>query len=533
MNGSRLGVMLDCSRNAVMKVARVKDLIDKLAVMGYNCLMLYTEDTWEVNNEPLFGYMRGRYTKAELKEIDAYAFSRGIEVIPCIQTLAHLERIFQYPEYKQINDIENILLADDQRTYRLIENMFETCAECFKTRKLHIGIDEAHLLGLGKYLTLHGYENRFSILTRHLKKVCEIAEKYGFEPIMWSDMFFRLLYDGDYYGTGKEIPQEVKAQIPQNVEMCYWDYYHLTKEEYDGYIEQHQALDRPIWFAGGAWKWIGFHTGNLMSFERTKNAILSCKEHGVNNIVLTFWGDNGNESPFYAMLPTLLYTAECAKGNYLLEEIKKKFENLFGESWDDFLQCDMVLRKSSVDLAIDDERDFKKFLYNDCFLGKFDYEAIHSGWTKSDFEAYVKRFSEAKTRSKRFAYIFESYEALCKALSLKFDLGYRTRVAYQANDNESLKIIVEEYKKTIGYLKEFLESFRSMWYTDNKPHGFDVQEIRLGGTIQRLESCRERLEAYVAGKIVCIEELEEQSIDFNGGPDTRNSYLSAVTVNLI
>ena len=33
--------------------------------------MPYTEDIYEVDGEPYFGYMRGSYTKAEMKEIDA------------------------------------------------------------------------------------------------------------------------------------------------------------------------------------------------------------------------------------------------------------------------------------------------------------------------------------------------------------------------------------------------------------------------------------------------------------------------------
>ena len=83
------GVMLDCSRNGVMKPEAVKRMIDCLQKMGYNALELYTEDTFEVEGEPYFGYLRGRYTGAELKELDLYAAAHGIELIPCIQTLAH------------------------------------------------------------------------------------------------------------------------------------------------------------------------------------------------------------------------------------------------------------------------------------------------------------------------------------------------------------------------------------------------------------------------------------------------------------
>ena len=64
------GLMLDCSRNAVPTLATVKDMIRQLALMGHNTLMLYTEDTYELEDEPYFGYMRGRYTREELRELD-------------------------------------------------------------------------------------------------------------------------------------------------------------------------------------------------------------------------------------------------------------------------------------------------------------------------------------------------------------------------------------------------------------------------------------------------------------------------------
>ena len=43
-----LGVMLDMSRNAVMSVEALKKYFVYLHKMGYNCVMLYTEDTYEV-----------------------------------------------------------------------------------------------------------------------------------------------------------------------------------------------------------------------------------------------------------------------------------------------------------------------------------------------------------------------------------------------------------------------------------------------------------------------------------------------------
>ena len=74
----RLTAMFDCSRNAVLNLKSVKKYIDLLAKMDYKGLMLYTEDTYEVNNEPYFGYLRGRYSKEELKEISSYGNKKDL-----------------------------------------------------------------------------------------------------------------------------------------------------------------------------------------------------------------------------------------------------------------------------------------------------------------------------------------------------------------------------------------------------------------------------------------------------------------------
>ena len=70
--------MLDCSRNGVMKLSVVKKFIRYMAIMGLDTLMLYTEDTYEIPEYPYFGYMRGRYSCEELKEMDEYGGYRGL-----------------------------------------------------------------------------------------------------------------------------------------------------------------------------------------------------------------------------------------------------------------------------------------------------------------------------------------------------------------------------------------------------------------------------------------------------------------------
>ena len=127
------GAMFDMSRNSVFKPETVAMMMRYMALMGLNMFMLYTEDTYEVEGYPYFGHMRGRYTKAEIKEIDDYAKSLGVELIPCIQTLAHLGTIFSWGEYQAIKDVDDILLLENERTYLLIENIFSTLKENFSS----------------------------------------------------------------------------------------------------------------------------------------------------------------------------------------------------------------------------------------------------------------------------------------------------------------------------------------------------------------------------------------------------------------
>ena len=223
---NHFGVMIDCSRNAVMKVSQVKLMIDYLQKMGYNTLQLYTEETYEVKGEPYFGYLRGRYTGAEIKEIDQYAREHGVELIPCIQTLAHFTALVRNREYAEIVDCNDILLIGDEKTYALLDKIFKTLAENFSSRLVNIGMDEAHMVGLGKYLDKNGYGDRHKLLLTHLKKVLEIAAKYGFKAHMWSDMFFRLATKGGYYVEEPiTFTKAVLYNIPEDIEMAYWYYY--------------------------------------------------------------------------------------------------------------------------------------------------------------------------------------------------------------------------------------------------------------------------------------------------------------------
>lgn len=514
---NKFGVMVDCSRNAVPTIPALKQFFRMISDMGYNCAMLYTEDTYEIPSEPFFGYKRGRYTAAELKELDAYAESVGIELIPCIQTLAHLNAAFRWKRFKEIKDIDDILLLDEDRTYELIDKMFAAMSENIRSRTIHIGMDEAEHVGLGKYLQKHGLPERFDLLTRHLQKVCEIAAKYGYETLMWNDMFFKMVCDGKHIVSEKvTFPQEVLDQIPDNCSTVYWDYYSNRAEVYEAMCENSKPLGKEVWFAGGAWSWGACTPYNKLSIRRNQIAIPVCKEHEVKNVLLTMWGDDGGECSIFALLPALMSAAACAE-EMSEEEMKAKFLEITGVSYDDMLLLDTPNYIYGDHIGVGSANYAKNRLYSDPFQGipeRNNEQPIDT----AIFTQKACALQKAGESAGAFTVLFQVQQTLCEILRFKFDLSIRTREAYEKGDKEALRHLAEyDYDLILHSLEQHYEAYRMQWKQVNKPQGFEIQDIRLGGLMQRMKHCRRTLLEYCDGETDNIPELEEEILVHDEG----------------
>lgn len=510
-----LGVMIDMSRNSVMSIDGLKLFFPLLKKMGYNCVMLYTEDTYEVDGAPYFGYMRGKYRKNELKEIDKIAKEYGIELIPCIQTLAHLNATIRWEQFPI--DYDDIMLTDNEANYDLIDRMFASVAECFSSKKLHIGMDEAHMLGRGAHLDIHGYETAYSIISRHIERVKKIASKYGLELLMWSDMYFRFWNNGRYYADGSiEMPVAAIDAYHKDIIPVYWDYYSTDEKRYQNMIDYHFKLSDTPWFAGGIWTWQGLIPHNEFTISAMLPALKACREKGVKNVIMTMWGDFGGECSVLSVLPALHYIAEYAKGNYDEALIKKRFKRLTGLEYDDYIKIDMPNKIYDGEIIVNrgaPVNPSKYMLYSDCFNGFLDY-TVKAG--VGDLYAKIAKDLDAVSKkSRKFAPIFKTAAALSEVLAVKYELGVKTRAAYKKSDiNELLRLANEDYSLVIKKLKRFICEYEKQWTLCSKISGFDVQELQIGATLQRVYSCRKRLIDYAKGKIKNIPELEEEILPF-------------------
>lgn len=522
--------MADASRNAVPSVDGAKKLIRLLAAMGYDSFMLYTEDTYEVKKYPYFGRMRGRYSAEELREIDDYADRFGIEVIPCIQTLAHLATALRWPGMSKIWDCDDILMVGEERTYDFIRACLETCRGVFRSNRINIGMDEAHMLGRGRYLTHNGHRPAPEIMLEHLERVAAMCDEVGYRPMMWSDMFFRMAFGGAYRVREGEISPEIMAKVPKNVTLVYWDYYSLDRQIFDHMVECHQKFDNPLVFAGGAWKWSGFAPHNAFSLASTRLQLDSCAEHGLSSVIVTGWGDNGGEASQFSTLPTLLYFAERLYHGEAVDDswLEARARTVFGMSFSELMLLDLpnALPGTSPSEMSHPVCPSKYLLFNDPLEGLMDWHVDDEA--PEFYKNAAVRLLEHES-NERWGYIFRTLGTLCALLADKCDLTLRIRAAYLDGNREAVRRLAHrDIPAIISELDEFVDAFRRQWYAENKTFGFSAQEQRLGGLRLRLESTIARLDAWLDGEVERIAELEEPvlAMDGRGANDERSPYIS-------
>lgn len=524
-----LGIMLDCSRNAVPSVGHLKRWLRKMALMGYDMMMLYMEDTYEVPGEPFFGYLRGRYSQEELREVDSYASKFGIEVIPCIQTLGHLEQILRWPAYRDVKDTSSVLLAGG-RTYELLERMIRAASEPFRTDRIHVGMDEAHDLGRGRYLDTFGYRRNFEIFSEHLSEVIKICRRLGLRPMIWSDMYFRMGSEtGDYYDPKSVIPEEVVAKIPEGVQLVYWDYYHRDEEFYREWIRRHRRLGRTPIMASGIWTWNKLWYDHTITTATVAPCLSACRKEGVEEVFFTLWGDDGAECERDSALAGLMWAAELAYGGGgETKVLVPRFKAICGGDYVAHIRASEVEYPAGTDVG-----SAKAFLWDDPLLGMFaryiESKEVSLGQVAAHYRALAQEIS--RHRKGWDAGDTEHIALAAKVLADKVLLRGRITAAYAQRDRAALQSIAQSDIPALQEeVRKLWESHRRVWLSQNKPFGFEVLTVRYGGLIMRLEEIRARIEEYVSGRRSAIEELEEPAEPL---PQVSLRYRNLVTSSAI
>ena len=513
------GLMHDCSRNGVLNINQAKEMIMVSALFGLNQFMLYTEDTYEIEDEPFFGYMRGRYTKEELKDLVAYSNSFGVELIPCIQTLSHLAAALKWPAFSNIADTGNTLLAGHEPTYVFIEKMIKTCREVFDSKNIHIGLDEAIDLASGQFIWKDKVLDKKELFLNHLNRVVEICKKYNFKPQMWCDMFFKLEADNseghkNWYEFQGNLSEKVESLIP-DVGFIYWDYYHDQSEVYDRMFKISKHTKKEGIFADGAISWIGFAPNITQSLKITRVGLKSAVKNKVDSLLITSWGDGGNECSVITSYPCMaLHALYDFYGGGSDAKLSKLLETVTGDPLKRWALLQEVNHlRPNVEQA-PYENLSKPMVYQDILMGAAD--SLVKPFFSEAYKKVAKELSSAAKKSKKYGYQYKSLAALADLLIEKSTIGIRLRDTYKTKEKEELKPFIAELKLIDKKVDKFVETYREQWMRQNKTFGFEIIDGRFGWLKARIKSTIIVLNDYLSGKTNSIPELELEILTWQG-----------------
>lgn len=507
------GSMFDVARNMVFKPEMLKAILRKQAMMGLNFFMLYLEDLFEVPEYPYFGHMRGRYSKDELREIDAYGQIFGIEVVPAIQCLGHSVLAIQWEAMAHLRDTHNILMVGNEEVYKFIDKMMETISECFTTKRLHIGMDEARNMGFGRYRENNEIRPQFELFCEHIERIKQIAEKYKFNLMVWSDMFFSMVSKG-HYNLEAEFGQKEIELVPDDIQLVYWKYCVFDPAEHEKLLKMHYKLSDDIVYAGGIQTWLGPVPLYDVSIHSARAALTNCIRNGVKEVMATSWANGGDCTLIFALYGLMIYAEMDYNGEYDEKTIKERFRYICGIEADDIIDLEKMNfpgGKFNYEEAVEEDyvKTSKYLLFNDPLIGLMD-KNIEGVDARTYYSNLYEELKNRGTDDGLFGPAFKYVKSFLWVLILKADYGVRLKKAYDERNMAELDALYEDAKELQKRFDEFRKVTREFYMYYNKPFGYEVLDMRLGTMIMRFDTVCYNIDKLKADPDYRIAELEEE-----------------------
>ncbi|QEE15443.1 family 20 glycosylhydrolase [Promethearchaeum syntrophicum] len=213
------GIADDISRGQVPTIESAKHFIRDISRFKNNYYALYMEDMFKCSKHPKIGKNRGAFTPEELIELDRYAKSRFVTLIPIFETLGHFDNILTIPEYQNLGEFPGAqcLSIANGNIYPLLRDFIGELSPCFSSKMIHIGGDESFDFGKGNSKDLIDAVGMDRALLDHYRKIYNISKESGNEKMII------------YHDVVMKYPLLLN-QLPKDLIFMYWDY--VPKKNY-------------------------------------------------------------------------------------------------------------------------------------------------------------------------------------------------------------------------------------------------------------------------------------------------------------
>ena len=179
----------------------------------------------------------------------------------------------------------------------------------------------------------------------------------------------------------------------------------------------------------------------------------------------------------------------------------------------------------------------KELLYEDPMLLVFEKDLANNAEYAVYYEKLAAEFETFAKENPRYAPMLTALSVMAKALVLRCRWRDEAPKAVRAGDRAKAGELAALAKECGAAVNEVRKAWRTQWDAINKPFGFEVLDIRLGGVMARFETAAQRMQQYADGTLAELPEFMCEKLtylkDKDGHAICRNlwtSYVSACCV---
>jgi len=273
------GVMLDVSRGKVPTLETLLGIVDFCVRVKLNVLMLYVEHTFRFRRHPRIGADASPLDARTLRELDAYAAARHVQLVPSLQSLGHMDHVLGLPGYGHLAETgRNWTLSPAlPETYAFLDDLYAEFLPNFRSALFNANCDETFDLGLGKAAAMRAELGEGGPFLAHARRVRELARAHGKRTMIWADM----------------VHAHPERLQDFDDDFVFLDWWYEAECDYDR-VKRFTERGVSFWVCPGTSSW------NCL-FPRVENSLRNidgwadaARRHGAEGLLVTDWGDFGH-----------------------------------------------------------------------------------------------------------------------------------------------------------------------------------------------------------------------------------------------
>jgi len=309
------GLLLDVSRGRVPTEAFLRETVELCARLKLNVLLLYLEHPFAFRRHPAIGAGSSPLEAGTLRALDRFAAERGVELVPCLQSLGHMERVLSLPPYAHLAETDAgwTLAPVDPGTPALLDDLYAELLPNFRSPRFHANCDEPWDLGRGRSAGREAELGPGGVYAEHLRCVHDLAARYGKRTLVWADVL--------------HAHPERLDELPDD--MTFLDWWYESEGTDAERLRPFSERGLRFWVCPGTSAWNALAPRLANALANIARFAEAGRRQGAEGLLVTDWGDFGHPNlPAGSLLPIAWAAQQAWSGDAAEARFDRAFSRL-------------------------------------------------------------------------------------------------------------------------------------------------------------------------------------------------------------